>query len=80
MGQPCRLPETNVLFFPQAWREEDFRSQHQKKAQRDKAMGSQRPHSVVSDYAIVSLTSGDRASVSRPRKAFTSSRHRVSDS
>jgi len=63
MGQPSRVPETNVLFFPQARREEDFRSQHQKQAQRDEAVGSQRPHSVVSEYAIVSLTSGDQASV-----------------
>ena len=55
MGQPSRLPETNVLFFPQARREEDFRNQHRKQAQRDEAVGSQRPHSA--------LTGGDQAPV-----------------
>lgn len=63
MGQPSRLPETNVLLFPQARREEDFQSKHQKQAHRDEAVGSQRPHAVVSDYAIVSLKTGDQSPV-----------------
>ena len=58
MGQPSRVPETNVLFFPQAWREEDFRSQHQKQAHRDEAVASQRPHGVVSDWALSGVVFG----------------------
>jgi hypothetical protein len=63
MGQPSRLPETNVVFFPQARRDEDLQSKHQRQAHRDEAVGSQRPHGVVSDYAIVSLKTGDRTPI-----------------